>query len=313
MSRGPSEAYGTTDARAFAYFVAGLFAERTGSPDAADLYGMAMRLDPQYHKALNNRGRLMLAEGSEAYVAGTDDAKTERLFNDATGLFARAKVIQPDIAEYHYNLATTLSYLGRLQARLGNLALAVDRQRESIAAYDEALSRLAQEAAEEGTRSWNGVRRLWRPPHDDATAMRGAERQALKASVHLQMAISWAILRQLEGKKTPAPEEDAAIAGAIEICGARPNTPAHPRLEYNLACYYAVTGNLEDAIPLFLTLRAIHPRTVDDVLRDPDLADCPKILALFSPSPAPPPSPPRSPGRGPATKPVDDPERDEPT
>lgn len=70
-----------------------------------------------------------------------------------------------------------------------------------------------------------------------------------------------------------------------------------------------MTKDWKQAVSLFLTLRAVTPDLARVVLADPDLADIPEIIALFtSETPAAPvvgrPSPPGA---------DDDPDRDEPT
>jgi hypothetical protein len=84
--------------------------------------------------------------------------------------------------------------------------------------------------------------------------------------------------------------------------------PSHARLEYNLACYYAVTKDWKQAVSLFLTLRAVIPDLARVVLADPDLADSPEIIALFRPETATAPVVRRL-----GVKDADDPDRDEPT
>jgi tetratricopeptide (TPR) repeat protein len=283
MSPAPSADYGTDDARAFAHFVAGLFAERTGRLDAAaELYTTAIRLDSDYHKALNNRGFLMQGEGAALYVKRTDDARARQLLEDASGLFARAKVLK-GVAEYHYNYATTLSYLGRLELRAGRRPEAHLRQIQSIAAYNEALLAVYKEVPsvdEPAQRRW------WRRrPSADQERYR-SERQGFKRSVQLAMAISWVLRRELEGKPVPAPEEQAALKDVFAAFTAKSREPSHPRLEYNLACYHAVTKDWKQARSLFLTLRAVTPDLARVVLADPDLADSPEIIALFTSTPA---------------------------
>jgi tetratricopeptide (TPR) repeat protein len=288
--------YGTNDERAFAYFVAGLFAERVGHLDVASaLYTAAMQLDAQYHKALNNRGRRTLAEGASAYIRH-EDATARRLFEDAAGLFSRAKVLA-SVPEYHYNLGTALSYLGRVKLREGDRPQAVVKQYESMVAYDEALTSLAQE-----------------PVRTDP-----AERQAFKASIQLMRATSSVLHRELAG--APAAEaaaqmqqEQAIVEEATSIFASQ-SIVSQPRLEYNLACYHAVANHLEEAIPIFRTLRAIYPGISRTVLTDPDLADIPAVRALFSdgaPANPPVPAPPVPVGVA-WTKPDDDPDREEPT
>src|SRR5262245_21353538 len=158
MSPAPSADYGTEDVRAFAYFVAGLFAERTGKLEvAAELYTTATGLDPAYHKALNNRGLLIQAEGAHLYVKGDDDERARTLLEDAIGLFARAKVLK-SISEYHHNHATALSYLGRLDLRTRLRTDALRRQTESIVAYNEALAAVNREIAAAAAEAQEGRR-----------------------------------------------------------------------------------------------------------------------------------------------------------
>ena len=309
------ESYGTNDAQAFAYFIAGLHAGRAQRVEAAaDLYTSAIRLDSQYHKALNNLGLLWLQRGAEAFVEGTDDIRTRRLLEDAWGLFARARVIQTDVAEYPYNLATASSYLGRLELRLGDLAKARARQGESIAAYNEALTRLGGEVTDEHDDIRRRVRRWWRR-HDEGRDDHRAERQAFQVSVHFALATSWALRRQIDDPNSaPTPEESAALAAAQTIAS-KSGVTSHPRMEYNLICYYVATKDpkdLELAVSLLRTLRAVYPQIPGIVASDPDLAGIPEIAALFSLGQALPPLPqPRPATRGPAKD--DDPDRDEPT
>ena len=236
----------------------------------------------------------------------TDDARARRLLEDARGLFFRAKVLKA-VAEYQYNLATTLSYLGRLELRAGNREAARTRQVESMTAYLEAtisVNRDIELAEGMTTRPWwrRGVGR-------DGNAGRLTERQAFKLSIQLALAISAVLYRQLGNDTQPGEVERTALQAVEESARSRSRIPRHPQLEYNLACYYAVTRDFEQAEPLFMTLRAISPTIGDRVSNDPDLADIPEILALFALSPvAPPPTPIAQPANVP-----DDPERDEPT
>ena len=309
MSPAPSAEYSSTDdARAYAHFVAGFFAEATGRLDvAAELYTTAIRLDSNYHKALNNRGLLMQGEGAALYVTRTDDARTRQLLDDASGLFARAKVLK-GVAEYHYNYATTLSYLGRLERRAGRPLEALKRQIQSIAAYNEALVAVDREIAsvdEPAQRRW------WRRrPRVDRERYR-SERQGFKRSIQLALAISWVLRRELEGKTEPAPEEQAALNDVYMAFTGPRTEPSDPKLklEYNFACYCAVTKDREQAVSLFLTLRAVTPDLARVVLADPDLADIPEIIALFTPATA----AAAAVHRPVATDADDHPDRDEPT
>jgi tetratricopeptide (TPR) repeat protein len=302
--------YGTNVEQAFAYFVAGLFAERVGSVEVAtELYTTAMRLDAKYHKALNNRGRRTLDEGAAAYIK-REDSKARRLFQDAAGLFSRAKVLA-SVPEHHYNLGTALSYLGRVELRAGNRTLALMRQSESMVAYNEALTSLRREAARDDPGD--------QTDHDPADRNQ-AERQVFEASIKLMWATSSVLQRDLanapaEEAKKQRDQEQATVDEATNIFVTQPTIVSHPRLEYSLACYHAVANHLEEAIPIFQTLRAVYPGISRDVLADPDLADIPDVLALFSTDGALPRPPvlPVTVTRAPGAKPDDDPERDEPT
>src|SRR5215469_11851549 len=180
MSPAPSADYGTEDVRAFAYFVAGLFAERTGKLEvAAELYTAATGMDPAYHKALNNRGLLIQAEGAQLYVKGGDDARARTLLEDAIQLFARAKVLS-SISEYHHNHATALSYLGRLDLRAGQPNDALRRQKESIVAYNEALAAVDREIAAAAAEA-----KARRSAARAGAMRRRAEREGFKRSVQV--------------------------------------------------------------------------------------------------------------------------------
>lgn len=56
-------------------------------------------------------------------------------------------------------------------------------------------------------------------------------------------------------------------------------------LDYNLACYFVMSRQTARAIPIFRTLRALHPTITSIVLSDPDLAEATEILELFRAEP----------------------------
>jgi hypothetical protein len=116
------------------------------------------------------------------------------------------------------------------------------------------------------------------------------------------------LARQLDDKTDPLPEEKAALDDVFAAFAGTSRVVSHPKLEYNLACYYAVTKQWDQAVSLFVKLRSVVPDLAKQVLADPDVADLPQIVALFVPKTAEPmvatPAP---------SDPKDNPERDEPT
>jgi hypothetical protein len=112
--------------------------------------------------------------------------------------------------------------------------------------------------------------------------------------------------RGLDNDRMPDAKIEA-LEEVEQVIGSGARIPRHSKLEYNLGCYLAATNDIAQARSIFLTLRAVYPNIGEAVLRDPDLADIPEIVGLFT-EPAssratsvPPPSL------------DDDPDRDEPT
>jgi hypothetical protein len=136
-----------------------------------------------------------------------------------------------------------------------------------------------------------------------------AERQGFKRSIQVTLAISCVLARAPRHGAT----EHGGAGGLDEVFAAYtaiPKPASHPKLEYNLACYFAVTKDWSQAVPLFLTLRAVIPDLAQVVLADPDVADLPQIADLFTSAPPTTAAAVAVPSAPPG---VDDLDRDEPT
>ncbi len=310
--------YGTEDPRAFAYFIAGLFAHRgRNSAAATALYQLAVRTDPMYHKAINNLGLLVLSDATEVYAKLDPESleRAEERLVEAEGLFTRAHSLAVKIPEYLYNQGTALSYHGRLAKRLGGAVEATALQEESIKRYREALELLNTEPEIQPPVK----RRLpWpsRARRLEAAQNRRVGRLRFKAAVLLSKACSLAVYRQLIRAKndpesqaeylTSETEESKAVAETEDIRKEVPALAQDGQIDYNLACYYANADRVDDARKKLGGYLSINPGAVTSVLQDPDLLDVPELISFFraklpeqepvSGSPTTPPREPAQPG-----------------
>jgi len=274
-----SDKLGTEDPRAFSYFVAGLYAHRSGQAEgAAELYRKAVEIDPEYQKPVNNLGLLLMEDGTDR-LAKKEVAPAIRLLEEAEELFRHAKSLGKHIAEYPFNLATVLSYRGRAAEKGERFAEARDLQRKSIETYYEAVKLLGKEPV-----SW--VSQLTRLPVISSLIRAGRKKQSVErlkfaASVYFAVACSFALERRMSDSGAAGEEELLFVEMGEGIRKFEPSLSLDSRLDYNRACYYANAGRLPEALEILTRLRAVEPRVRHRVRSDPDLVDIPEIRALF--------------------------------
>jgi protein O-GlcNAc transferase len=113
-----------------AFHLLGVVAHQLGRPDAAELVGRALALDPAVAEAHNDQGVILAAQGR---------------LDDAAASFERAVARQPDYGEALANLGAALRRLGRIDEAVTHFTRAVERAPNSAPAHVHLATALRQQ------------------------------------------------------------------------------------------------------------------------------------------------------------------------